>query len=540
MQSKSIRKEILLDAASISSIIEDMEAWMQKNQIQQTNALRLMLTMEEILLRWQACFGKEQLVNVSMGSKFGTLSLSMSLRGEPCNPLDYFDDSSVDVMQDSQDLQVQILANLGLSPIYAYRKGLNIIDLKLKRQKNSPVATLLLSILASLLLGIVGITFIPEQAAILTEQLLIPIRITLMEILMAVAVPMVFFSILQGICGTGDFSSLSSIGKRMISRFLVKIAIFTALAGLCIYPLFSVTISNDSNITGFSAALQMVLDIVPNNIIEPFVAGNALQAIVIAVIAGIAILSLDTSTGEMRRVIDKITSIFYLIMEWVSTLIPMLVFLLLVETIWSGNVFSLLTIWKPIIIMALVSVMMIFVELLTVSIRCGVSPMLLIKKILPSNLIAFTTSCALATYSVTMDCCEKQLGVNKKIIDFGIPLGLVVYMPAVSFYYLLILFYGLEQYNISCSLGWLLIAWLTVSLLSIATPPISGGTMACFAILLQQMGIPGEAIVFALAMNILADRFCAVADLSMLEMEMILLANKMQLLDRDALREKNY
>lgn len=84
--------------------------------------------------------------------------------------------------------------------------------------------------------------------------------------------------------------------------------------------------------------------------------------------------------------------------------------------------------------------------------------------------------------------------------NFGLPIGFVAYMPAVSVYYLIILFYGLEQYGISCSIEWLLIAWLTSTLLSIATPPVSGGSMACFAVLLSQMSVPAGTIAYALAM----------------------------------------
>lgn len=77
----------------------------------------------------------------------------------------------------------------------------------------------------------------------------------------------------------------------------------------------------------------------------------------------------------------------------------------------------------------------------------------------------------MASYSVTSETCEKDLGINKKVTNFGLPIGFVAYMPAISVYYLIILFYGLEQYG-----------------------------MACFAVLLSQMSVPAGTIAYALAM----------------------------------------
>lgn len=222
-------------------------------------------------------------------------------------------------------------------------------------------------------------------------------------------------------------------------------------------------------------------------------------------------------------------------MEWASKLIPALVFLLILETIWSGNAGNLVGLWKPIVVIATLSLMMIAFEILIVSIKFKVNPFTIIKKLIPSNLIAFGTSCSMATYSVTSDTCENDLGINKKITKFCLPIGLVTYMPAISVYYLMIVFYGFNQYNIDFSIQMLIISWITVSLLSIATPPISGGTMTCFAILLSQMAIPAEAIAFALAMNVIAERFCTVANLSMLQMELVLTADKMNYLNRNSL-----
>lgn len=524
-------KKMQLSSLEISQFIEEFSLHMRKLQIERKNALKFSLSTEQILLQWQEHFGCDATVTITIRKRFGTLSMSIALEGEKYNPL------TAD--SDEQEFSTQLLNNLGLAPIYNYKRGINYIIFKLSRQKDNSVLILLISFVAAVLLGILGLKFFASLASDIMTQFLVPVRTTIMNTLTAVAVPLVFFSVLQGIVGIGDVNSFGKIGKRLMGRFVLKTAAFTAVAGLLLLPVFSLDLFGDGEITSFSGTLQIILDIFPENFIAPFLDGNALQAIVIAVVLGFAVLILDSRADGIKKAGNQLSSALYMIMKWVDKLIPALVFILLLETIWSGNIRSLLGLWKPLLVIAVASIVMILTELFVVAIKYKVSPTRLMKKLLPSTLIAFSTSCAMASYSVTSETCEKDLGINKKVTNFGLPIGFVAYMPAVSVYYLIILFYGLEQYGMSCSIEWLLIAWLTATLLSIATPPVSGGSMACFAVLLSQMSVPAGTIAYALAMNVIAERFCAAADLSMLELELIMTSDKTNYLDRDKLRNKN-
>lgn len=522
-------KEIRLTEAGISQLVEELSIHMKKLRIEKKNALRLSLSTEEILLVWQEHFGSDTVVSVKISKRLDNMNVSIGLKGEEFNPL----------TAESQDQEycTQILNNLGLAPAFNYKRGTNYVTMKLSKQRDNSVSVLLVAVLAAALIGILGLNFSPSVSSGILTQFLVPVRTTIMHILTAVAVPLVFFSVMQGIVGIGDVASFGKIGKRLMGRFVVKTAAFTAVAGLLILPLFSLDLYGEGDVTSFGGTLQIILDIFPDNFVAPFLDGNALQAIVIAIALGFAVLILDSRADGIKRASSQFSSALYIIMKWVDKLIPVLVFILILETIWSGKTETLLGLWKPILVTGILCLLMILFEVFTVAIKYKVSPVKLIKKILPSNFIAFTTSCAMASYSVTSETCEKGLGVNKKVSDFGLPIGFVTYMPAVSVYYLIILFYGMEQYNLSCSLEWILIAWITVTLLAIATPPVSGGSMACFAVLLSQMAVPQETIAYALAMNVIAERFCAAADLSMLEMELVITSEKTGFLDSDVLHK---
>lgn len=524
-------QQFKLSNEEIVTFIDDLTPFMKKMHIERKNILKLSLALEEILLRWQKHFSSESIVCITIKKRLGILSISISLKGEQYNPFD--------VDENESESNIPLLSKLQLGPVFTYKKGNNIITFKLSKQRQNSVIILMGSIVLGVILGLLGLKFFPVVSKDILDQFLVPVRTTVFNLLTAVAVPLLFFSIFQGIISIDDIASFGKVGKKVMFRFIIKIAVYTAIAGAIMLPIFSINPFGDNNVTGFGGAIQMILDIFPKNIISPFIEGNALQVIVISIVLGLAVLLLGSGAEGIKSLTNQINSALHIIMEWVSKLIPALVFVLILETVWAGNVSNLIGLWKPIVVIAALCLFMIVCEIIIVSIKFKVSPILLIKKIFPSNLIAFGTSCAMASYSVTSDTCEKDLGINKKLTKFSLPVGLVTYMPAISVYYLMILFYGLEQYNLGCSIQWLVIAWLTVTLLSIATPPVSGGSMACFAILLSQMSIPSEAIAFALAINIIAERFCTVANLSMLEMELIHTANKSNLLDEDTLKTLN-
>lgn len=54
------------------------------------------------------------------------------------------------------------------------------------------------------------------------------------------------------------------------------------------------------------------------------------------------------------------------------------------------------------------------------------------KKVAPTFLIGLSTASSAAAYSTNVECCEKQLGIDRQIINFGIPLGQVVFMPGAA------------------------------------------------------------------------------------------------------------
>lgn len=521
-------KKITLDNASISALIAEIEAWLAKQKQERKNITHLSLSIEEYLLRWQDKFGSEQKVDFSAGKRLGQPYISLTLTGERLDPTVPADEE--------HDWSSRLLDAMGLTPSYAYRRGANRLTLRLKRTKKSASA-LLIAIALALVIGLLGKYLIPAQAAALAEELVTPIRATLLGLLSAVAVPIIFFSVLLGICETGSASEFGLIGNRLLRGFIIKPLFPVAAAAVIITPMFALNYSD----TGFSlgqitGTLQMILDIFPDSMFSPFTTGNTLQVLVIAIAAGVALLILGDTANEVKALARKLYTVVELLLQWVSRLIAPILFLVLLETILTSELSAFAQLWKPLVFSVAFIAASMLLRILWTAIRYRLSPVMLFKKMSPVMLRTFITSSSSSALGESLECSMKRLGVHRKIAYFGLPTGSVMFKPLSAVYLLICVYFCAETFAVACSVAWIVLTCITVTLLAMALPPVPGGGVACYTVLFAQLGIPAEAIAFAITLDLILDRFSTTANTAILHMDLIDLAKKQDLLDTEALK----
>jgi len=161
--------------------------------------------------------------------------------------------------------------------------------------------------------------------------------------------------------------------------------------------------------------------------------------------------------------------------------------------------------------------------------------------ILPKRafIIALTTASSTASFGTVQHCLDKRMGVNKGIISFGVPLGIVFYAPFTSIYFLIINFYMAESCGIEISIAWILIAILISVILNIAAPPIPGGTLSCYTVMFTQLGIPLETLAVVLALDVVLDFLATSFNMVELELQLTDIAGRMNKLDLNILRRSS-
>ena len=527
------RREVPLDGAGIDTLSQLLADALEQAGTDRRDIIRLRLAVEEILGLWRASAEGETVCTFRCGTRLGRMYLTITAPGRRIDP----EEAAADLA--GRLLCSDLLAQAGLSPVYSYQDGVNRLALSPSRpQRISPLLQLLLAILGA---GAAGTAFLllPAPAGEAAAGVVDPLFTAMMGILQALASPMIFLSVCWGILNIGDVHMLGRIGKVVLLRFLGAVFLLTSVTAAGLVWAFQP--GSGAAAVGENAAAQiysMILGIVPSDLITPFLEGNSLQIIFLAVCLGLVLLVQGEKSSALRALLGQVNAAVQFMMEQVSRCIALFVFISLLSLLLSDAVSDLGGVVKGLLLGMAACVAWPLLYALWAALRLKVSFPMLLRKLLPTYLIALSTASSSAALSSDLETCERRLGISGRIVHFAVPLGQVMFKTggAVGFFVLAL---GLaEFYGVAMSLPWVVTGVLTAGLLAIAAPPVPGGSLTCYTVLLAQLGIPEEAIGLAVAGNVILDFFMTSCGISCLQSELMLSASKLGMLDRDILQKE--
>lgn len=337
-----------------------------------------------------------------------------------------------------------------------------------------------------------------------------------------IAVPLILASLIKGVSDLKDLSSLSKMGTRTISTFIITtvLAVSIGLAlvniikpGLAIseetrshllksYQEDATTQVEKANSQQTVGPLQALEDIVPSNI---FAAAsdnmNMLQVIFFAILFGVGLILIPQATAKpVKDFFDGFNEVILKLIDLIMLTAPYGVFALLAALVVESpgaDLFSALALYAITILIGLGCMMGIYA--LIVYFFSGKSPTFFFKGIAPAQLLAFSTSSSAATLPVTMDRVENHLNVPKEVSSFVLPIGATINMDGTSLYQAVAAVFIAQAFGIDLSLGAQLGIIVTATLASIGSAAVPGAGMVMLVIVLAQAGIPeaGLALIFA-------------------------------------------
>lgn len=404
----------------ISRIIEHIDTFLSERKTEKRNILRMRLIIEEALLTYQEKFGSQTEVTLSQERHFRRVSLVLSIPGASFDPF---------AETDRQAVLHKLLTSVGIDPVWSYKHGRNCLVISSERKKKiSNLTWILLSLIFGVGLGF-GAQLLPESMiAVISDDVLGPLSDTIMSFLSAMAIFLIFFSVIIGLCGMGDMSTFKRIGKKMIGKFMLTLALFSLVAYAVLLPFFSIVRDGTAALNG-KAFYEMLLDIVPGNVIEPFTTGNTMQVIFLAICIGITMLVLSPKLNGIRDNFVQLTDLVQRIVEFIINLLPIVVFISVFQLVALKQYSIISTVYRYPLLLLLGNGAFLIIGLLRISITKKVNPLLLLKKLLPTFTIAMATASSIAAYTCNVETCRNKLGIHKDLVDVGVPLGQVIFMP---------------------------------------------------------------------------------------------------------------
>ncbi len=324
-------------------------------------------------------------------------------------------------------------------------------------------------------------------------------------------VPLVTVSLISGVAGLGGPKRLGRIGSRVVALYLATTAAAISLAlGLAL--LLRPGADGEPLATGEWTAppppplTEVFAGLIPRNPIEAMAAGNMLQVIVVAMLAGAALAAVGPRAAAVRVWLEQVNEILLAMVSMVMRAAPLGVFALLarVFAVQGAGIAGRLLLYMATVVAALL-VHLVIVHGGLIGLGARLSPIAFLRAFHPAMAVAFSTSSSNATLPVTLDVVERRMGVSGPLAAFALPLGATINMDGTAIMQGVATAFIAQVCGVNLGLRDALIVVLMATLASIGTAGVPGVGMVTLAMVLRQVGLPPEGIGLVLGVDRLLD-----------------------------------
>ncbi|WP_299427430.1 dicarboxylate/amino acid:cation symporter [Sphingomonas bacterium] len=373
------------------------------------------------------------------------------------------------------------------------------------------VQSLYLQVMVAIIAGIlVGVAF-PDVGAQLK-----PLGDAFVKVVKMIISPVIFLSVVTGIAGMRDLSSLSRVAIKALSYFIAvsTLALIIGLAvALIVHPGTGMNVdpakldthaiadyvikAHSETVTGF------LTDIIPATLSSALVDGNVLQVLFVAVLFGVALATIGAPAKPVRELFERLATVVFKIVAIVMRAAPIGAFGAMAFTVGKFGVGALINLAALVASFYLTSALFIAIVLGTIARLNGFSLWRLLRYLKAELLLVFGTSsseAALPSLMVKME----AAGCDKGVVGLVVPTGYSFNLDGTNIYMTLAALFIAQACNIHLGAGQIALL-LGVSMLS--SKGAAGVTGAGFIALAATLAIVPTVPVAGLALILGIDRF---------------------------------
>lgn len=376
--------------------------------------------------------------------------------------------------------------------------------------------TLAYQILVGLILGIiVGAIFFGNPAV---EKYLQPIGTIFINMIKMIVVPIIVSTLILGVAGTGDIKKLGKLGGKTLIYFelVTTIAIVVGLLAANIFkPGVGLDISTltKGNIDQYVQTTQEVqhhgfadvlVNIVPSNIVKAMSDGNMLAIIFFSVLFGLGIAAIGEKGKPVLAFFQGTADAMFWVTNLIMKFAPFGVFALIGVTVSKFGLESLLPLGKLMILVYATMIFFIIVVLGGIAKLVGINIFHLLKVLKDELLLAYSTSSSETVLPKVMEKMEK-FGSPRDIVSFVVPTGYSFNLDGSTLYQALAAIFIAQMYGIELSIGQQVTLVLVLMLTSKGIAGVPGVSFVVLLATLGTVGIPLEGLAFIAGIDRLLD-----------------------------------
>lgn len=372
---------------------------------------------------------------------------------------------------------------------------------------------LILQVIIAICLGvIVGVCW-PKYAVDLKA-----ISIIFINLIKLIISPLIFISIILGICQHKHTQGIGPLALRTIIYFeVMSIAAIVLALGMMIWlepgAGFNISAVKQTDVSAYveqtaNTDLQhgwtaFLIDVFPNSILGTLAGHELLPVIVLAVFISLALLKMP-SLPQFLNVLVPVNELLFTLIQMIVRISPLAAFGAIASVIGEQGLSSLIPLGK--LVSAILIIMLTFCILLTiVAYLYGVHVWKLLKHLREEFLVAFGTSSSESVFPQLMTKLE-TFGCAKSVVGFVLPTGYSFNLDGTAIYVVAGALFIQQAYGIPFSLTEFFILLGVILVTSKGAAGVTGAGFITLAATLS--AIPGDLIpVEGLALLLGIDRF---------------------------------
>lgn len=324
-----------------------------------------------------------------------------------------------------------------------------------------------------------------------------------MKLLRMVIVPLVLTSIISGVASVGGGRALGRLFSKTLGYYVLS-SLLAVLVGLfmvnVIRPGVGANMVDSTQplptLETATTPIQLILDIVPDNVVQAAASADMLALIFFCIVFGAAINGLPE--GTRLTVVELFDALFQTMMRLTTGIIrflPIGVFALITRMVGTTGFDAFAPLALYAVTLASGLTVHLFITLPVLLIVLGrISPRIHFANMREPLLIAFSTSSSGATLPVTLDSVEHKVGVSNKIASFVLPMGATVNMDGTALFECAGALFITQVLGFHLSILDQVIVVITALLASIGAAAIPSAGLVVIFIVLNSIGLAGPQV----------------------------------------------
>lgn len=337
-----------------------------------------------------------------------------------------------------------------------------------------------------------------------------------MKLLRMIIVPLVLTSIISGVASVGGGKALGRLFGKTMGYYVLSSLLAVSIGLLfvnIIQPGANATMVETSgqqlpDLETPASPAQLLMDIVPQNVIEAAATADMLALIFFSIVFGAAVTTMPEKPQKI--VTELFDALFEAMMRLTSGIIkflPIGVFALIARMVATTGFEG----FRPLALYALTIfsglTVHLFVTLPLLLIVLGrISPKIHFANMREPLLVAFSTSSSGATLPVTMNAVETKVGVSNRVTSFVLPMGATVNMDGTAIFECVGALFIAQVLGFDLSVMQQGIVVLTALLASIGAAAVPSAGLVVIFIVLEAIGLRGPDVNVIVGSMLAIDR----------------------------------